>query len=338
LAMALHYAGHSPIVSLFRTIRLRVRGAIMRGLLYGGALAVACMSALLVVSARAHPGSGIVVDQKGQVFFQDIVGGAIWKIDERGKLSKYADVKGGHWLALDAAGKFSKATPKYYQRITLDGEKPALIHADGGAPLVVSSDGNLYYASGDKDDRPGGLALTRETPDGTRTSFSPALTKVLHQIDDGITGLASGPDGSLYVACWTAAIKVKLDGTVTTLAHPITVKDCDEDKADHKASSRLPLLRGLAVDSDGTVYAAATSCHCTIKITPEGQVETVLKAERPWSPTGVAIHGRDVYVLEFSNANGPATEGWRPRVRKLGRDGKVATLASISQEKKKSPQ
>ena len=96
LAMALHHAGHSPIVSLFRTIRLRVRGAIMRGLLYDGALAVACLSALFVVSAHGHPGSGIVVDQKGQVFFQDIVGGAIWKIDERGKLSKYADVKGGH--------------------------------------------------------------------------------------------------------------------------------------------------------------------------------------------------------------------------------------------------
>jgi hypothetical protein len=117
-----------------------------------------------------------------------------------------------------------------------------------------------------------------------------------------------------------------------------TVKDCDEDKADHKASSRLPLLRGLAVDSDGTVHAAATSCHCTIKITPDGQVGMVLKAERPWSPTGVAIHGPDVYVLEFSNANGPATEGWRPRVRKLGRDGKVATLATISDEKKRSPQ
>ena len=205
-----------------------------------GALAIA-FAAVLNGGASAHPSSGIVVDQKGQVFFQDIVGGAIWKIDERGKLSKFADVKGGHWLALDAEGKFSKATPKYYQRITPDGVKPALIHADGGAPLVVNSDGNLYYASGDKDDRPGGLALTRETPDGTRTSFSPALTKVLHQIDDGITGLASGPDGSLYVACWTAVFKVKMDGTVTTLAHPITVKDCDEDKADHKASSRLPL-------------------------------------------------------------------------------------------------
>ena len=191
----------------------------MRGLLFGGALAVPCLSALFVVSARAHPGSGIVVDQKGQVFFQDIVGGAIWKIDERGKLSKYADVKGGHWLALDAEGKFSKATPKYYQRITLDGEKPALIHADGGAPLVVSSDGNLYYASGDKDDRPGGLALTRETPDGTRTSFSPALTKVLHQIDDGITGLASGPDGSLIAdsSCENTLPGVLVDTSLTPI-------------------------------------------------------------------------------------------------------------------------
>jgi hypothetical protein len=83
------------------------------------------------------------------------------------------------------------------------------------------------------------------------------------------------------------------------------------------------------------VYAAATSCHCVIKITPGGKVETVLKAERPWSPTGVATQGRDVYVLEYTNANGPATEGWRPRVRKLGRDGKVTTLATISDEAKK---
>jgi sugar lactone lactonase YvrE len=271
------------------------------------------------------------VDQKGQVFFQDIVGGVIWKIDEQGKLTKYSDVKGGHWLALDTDGMFSRATPKYFQRITPDGVKPALIHADGGAPLVINSDGNLYYASGDQDDRPGGLALTRETPEGKRTPFAPALTKALHQIDDGITGLANGPDGTLYVACWTAVFQVNRDGAVKAVVHPIRVKDCDEDKADHKASNRLPYLRGLAVGSDGTVYAAATSCHCLIKITPAGQVETVLKAERPWSPTGVAILGRDVYVLEYTHANGPAVEGWQPRVRKLEWNGKVTTLATISQ-------
>jgi sugar lactone lactonase YvrE len=310
--------------------------ATMRRLLIDIACAIAFV-ALFCGRASAHPSSGIVVDPKGQVFFQDIVGGVIWKIDEQGKLTKYSDVKGGHWLALDADGKFSRATPKYYQRITPDGVKPTLIHADGGASLVIGSDGNLYYASGwesvgDRDDRPGGLALTRETPDGKRTTpFAPALTKAVHQIDDGITGLASGPDGALYVACWTAVFKVNRDGTVKTVAHPIIVKDCDEDKADHKASNRLPYLRGLAVGSDGTVYAAATSCHCLIKIKPDGQVETVLKAERPWSPTGVAIHGKDVYVLEYTNANGPAVEAWRPRVRKLEWSGKVTTLATISQ-------
>src|SRR6516225_4304632 len=113
----------------------------MRRSLIDAALALVFV-ALMNGAVSAHPSSGIVVDQKGQVFFQDIIGGVIWKIDERGKLSKYADVKGGHWLALDAEGKFSRATPKYCKRITPDGAKPALIHADGGAPLVVNSDGN----------------------------------------------------------------------------------------------------------------------------------------------------------------------------------------------------
>ena len=144
-------------------------------------------------------------------------------------------------------------------------------------PIVVNCDGNLYYGSSDQNDSPGGLAVTRETPAGTRTRFSPSSTEALHQIDDGVTGLASGPDGSLYVACWTAVFKVQMDGTVTTLAHPIEVKGCDEDKADHKPASRLPYLRGLAVDSEGTVYAAATSCHQLIKITTDGRTETALK-------------------------------------------------------------
>jgi hypothetical protein len=278
--------------------------------------------------AAAHPASAIVVDNEGQVFFIDS-GRAVMKIDRQGRLQAIHEIKDGHWMTLDAQGAFSRAAPRYFRRITADGVKPALIYAGGGAPLVVNSDGNLYYASGDQDDRPGGLALIKETPDGSRTKFSPALTKALHQIDDGVTGLASGPDGSLYVACWTAVFNVKMDGTVKRLAHPINVKDCDEDKADHNPASRLPFLRGLAVGPDGTVYAAATSCHCVIKITIDGAVETVLKAARPWSPTGVAIHGRDLYVLEYTNANGPATEGWRPRVRKLAPDGVVSTLVTM---------
>jgi len=50
-----------------------------------------------------------------------------------------------------------------------------------------------------------------------------------------------------------------------------------------------------------------------VKITADGIVETVLKTERPWSPIGVAVQGGDVYVLEYTNANGGLEEGWLPR-------------------------
>jgi hypothetical protein len=123
---------------------------------------------------------------------------------------------------------------------------------------------------------------------------------------------------------------VTQDGTVSTIVQGVVVKDCDEDRADHRPSNRLPCLRGLAVDAQATIYAAATSCHRLLKIAPDGKVESVMTAERPWSPTGMAVHGGAVYVLEYTNANGGPNEGWLPRVRRLGRDGSVTTLATIS--------
>jgi hypothetical protein len=35
-------------------------------------------------------------------------------------------------------------------------------------------------------------------------------------------------------------------------------------------------------------------------------------------------------VLEYTNANGPATEGWFPRVRKIDKAGKVMMVADLS--------
>jgi sugar lactone lactonase YvrE len=149
-------------------------------------------------------------------------------------------------------------------------------------------------------------------------------------LGEGVFGLAAGPNGSVYASSWDAIFKVSSNGTVATVVHPVIVKDCDEDRADHKPTNRLLYLRGIAVDETGTIYAAATSCHRVLKIAPDGKGESALRAERPWSPTGVALHGGAVYVLEYTNANGGADDGWQPRVRKLGRDGRVTTLATIT--------
>ena len=107
--------------------------------------------------------------------------------------------------------------------------------------------------------------------------------------------------------------------------------DCDKHP---RAIQDAPSLRGLAVDARGVVYVAATGCRRVISITPDAKVATVLKSESPWAPCGVALHGNDLYVLEHINANSEAHEDWPPRVRRLGRDGKVTTLVTFAPQQK----
>src|SRR5262245_15079561 len=265
----------------------------------GAILAVSCLCGLFTGRAFAHPASGIVVNAKGEVFFVH-TGTGVGKIDAQGKLTYIHNVKGGgHFLAPDAEGKYSTQLPRLFERITLEGDKPSLLYASGGAPFVVHPDGNLYYGSGfpDGDDlAPGGLTLTRLSPDGKRSLFALDLQKTLAKLEEAVPGLAVGPDGSLFVACPNAILKVKTDGTVSTFVHPVEVKDCDDvfGKYPDAPFFHAPYLRGLDVTAEETVYAAVTGCRCVVKISKEGKVETVLKSEKPWSPTGVRSEERRV--------------------------------------------
>ena len=290
--------------------------------------AVLTICAIFVTLSLAHPGSGIVIDQQGHIFFQDSLGRIVWKIDEQGQLTKFFQGKGGHWMCLDAKGSFARGAIKYFERITPDGFIPALIFADGGAPIVVTRSGKLYYPSHPSQEdemSPGGQQLAEMLPNGKRTLFAPELKVALEKLNEGVTGLAAGADDTLYVASDSAVFKIKSDGRVTTLAHPTTKCDGDSDL-------RTRFLRGLDVSADGIVYVADTGCGSVVKITPDGQAKPVLRVERPWSPTGIALQGSDIYILEYTNAMGHANDGWLPRVRKLGRDGKALTLATISKE------
>jgi hypothetical protein len=88
----------------------------------------------------------------------------------------------------------------------------------------------------------------------------------------------------------------------------------------------------MAVAPDGNLYYVCNDEKRILgglQIAPEGKVATVLKAESPWAPCGVALHGEDIYVLEHINPNSEAHEDWPPRVRKVGRDGQVTTLVSF---------
>jgi hypothetical protein len=280
----------------------------------------------------AHPGSGIVVDDRGTVYFT-YSGHGVMRLDASGRLTTIHADPGGHWLALDATGAFAQATPLKFQRVTPDGSIPALIFASGGAPIAVGDDGFLYYGADSTNNGlpPGARSVARFRSHGERALFSPGLQEELANRKDGITGLAAGPNGSIYVATWNGVIILARDGSIAKVMHPVAVPGCDSDPADHNpANASSPLLRGLAVDALGNIYVAATSCHRLIRIDLAGHVTSILASERPWSPTGVAVRGGDVYVLEYTNANGPKTEGWRPRIRKRIADGSWTTITEVT--------
>jgi DNA-binding beta-propeller fold protein YncE len=281
------------------------------------------LNILIEITASAHPGSGIVVDEYGQIYFTD-TGKGVWKIDTKGKLT-YIPASRFHWMTIDPGGNFAesqKSFGEYFERVTPQSNKPALIMCSD-FPLVVNKDGNIYYAN----TRPSTTKIIRRTPDGKESVL--ASDKIFEYISD----IATGADGSLYIteasnANANTIRKITIDGTVSIIATFVG-----------KGGNDLPLetvpsyCRGLAVDSTGTIYVAATGSRSVLRITPQGEVTTILQEPSPWTPTGVAISKGEVYVLEWHDVtpeNLEVREAWIPQVRKIGLDGKVTTLATIS--------
>src|SRR5947207_162693 len=287
-------------------------------------LITALVTLVVANSALAHPGSGIAVDREGQVYFTQTNGKGTWKLSPKGELTLISDVR-HHWLDIDLEGSFSRSNLKDFQRITPEGARPAILTC-GNFPFTVNRDGNVYYSSW----KPGRLEINRQSPDGKVSLMQ--LEGATNTAIGGVTGMASGPDGSLVVTDGSMLLKVTMPGRVLTLMQKVVVSDCPDDlpKPHLRGAPPAPNLRGLAVDSEGTVYAAANRCRAVVKITPDGKITTILFAVAPWSPTGVAVADGVVYVEEYDfPEEGPRQYEQRPRVRRISRDGKVSTLAIV---------
>jgi len=281
----------------------------------------------VVNSGLAHPGSGIAVDRDGQVYFTQTNGKGTWKVSPKGELSLISEVR-HHWLDIDLEGHFSRSNLKDFQRITPDGATPTILLC-GDFPFTVNRNGNIYYALW----KPGRLEINRQSPDGKVSAIQ--LEGATNTAIGGVTGMASGRDGSLFVTDGSVLLKVTLLGRVSTLVARVLVSDCPDDlpQPHLRGAPAAPFLRGLAVDSEGIVYAAANRCRAVLKITPDGKVTTILRATAPWSPTGVAVADGVIYVQEYDFPEaGPRQYQQRPRVRKIARDGKLTTLAIVGEK------
>jgi sugar lactone lactonase YvrE len=276
-------------------------------------------------AASAHPGSGIAIDKQGNIYFTD-TGKGVWKIDKDHKLT-YIPASRFHWMTLDTAGYFA-GSPKsfggYFERVTLQSNKPALIMCSD-FPLVVGKDGNIYYA----DTRAGSAKIIRRTADGKETVL--AADKIFQYVG----GIAAGPDDSIYITeasdpAANTVRKITMNGAMSSIA-----TYAGKSGKDLPVETVPSYCRGLAVDSTGTIYVAATGNRSILKITPQGKITTILQVPGPWTPTGVAIFHGEIYVLEWHDVIAEKQEvrtAWLPRVRRIGQDGKLTTLASVSRE------
>lgn len=277
-------------------------------------------SILVAIPVSGHPGSAIAVDPKGRVFFVD-TGGGVFRIDAPGRLTRL----GGpafHWMALDLAGYFANRTLP-------SGPGWELVAAGSEPTLVLSSDFPVVVAGGalftPRPAADGRIRIHRFEPDGRESVL--ATLQFRAERDRWLGGLAAGPEGSLYFTEGNSVRRLARDGKVTTLAEEVQVAGCLKPPGYVPDSGRD--LRGLAVAPDGTVYVAASGCSALLRVTPRGETTVVLRSEPPWAPTAVALHGEDVYVLEYTHSPGDDRRAWLPRVRKVARGGEVSVLVRV---------
>jgi len=292
-------------------------------------LAIILLLAIALVfvanNVLAHPGSGIVVDRHENVYFVD-TGSGVWKIDQSGKLTRLSG-PAYHWMAIDVEGRLAKVTLPYFSSgdatVTRVGVDPTLLLASD-FPITVGRDGSLYYPWIRGSEQ---LQVFRLSPSGTTTVFMTLPTNTESGPPRWLNGAAVGPDGSFYYTENNAVRRITPQGELITVAVNVKLSGCDSVPG---IDAHLrPFLRGLDVDAQGTVYVAATGCRGVLKITADGKVTTILQTSSPWSPTGVAVFGNDLYVLEYLHTAGDNRRDWLPRVRKLTSDGRVVTIATI---------
>jgi DNA-binding beta-propeller fold protein YncE len=281
-------------------------------------------TALVVIGVApaimGHPGSGIAVDRQGQVYFLD-TGSGLWRIDRRGQVTHLSRTR-FHWLAIDVDDCFANTqfpSGPLGEIIKVGTNPTVLLSSD--YPIAIGKDGNLYYPSGGA----GNLRMMKMEPSG-----SSSVVVALPPMANGkplphIGGLVAGADGSLYYTEDGAVRRISARGqvdavvTVQAAANPPSIPALDQH----------PYLRGVALDARAAMYVADTGDARVLKITPNGQVTTLAQTKSPWAPTGIALFGSDIYVLEFLHTASDVRREWLPRVRKISADGTATIIMTV---------
>ena len=262
--------------------------------------------------ATAHPGVGIVMDSKGNVFYTDLR--HIWKIDNKGTrtiavqnvhsheiyLDENDNLYGEHlWYEGEATDKWGHYVWKYSPSGTIEKVIPPSEGFLTNYSFVRDDHDHMFWA-----DRNGTCQqITRKNPDQTSTHLGK------HCFSD-IRWMTATPEGNVYLIDAYDLKKVEPNGNVKIMAENIP-----ERKLTQFTVNDSHLAMGLWTDKKENVYVAIYGARKVKKITPDKKVSVVVETSMMWSPTGglVAPNG-DFWLLEYSQTN-------QARVERITVDG-----------------
>ena len=269
---------------------------------------------LLSLTAGAHPGVGMVMDSRGNVYYTDLK--HVWKIAPDGTKSIAVPNVHTHELCLDAHDNLygehlwyeGDATKKWGHRVwrlSPDGTLADVIPAREGFlqnySFVRDRAGNMYWA-----DRRRRTVIRKHAPDGRTSDVAPGA-----DFRD-VRWMISSPEGVLYLIDDDHLRRISPDGSVSILA-----RNLKERRLGQFFVNDQHTLMGLWLDGQGNVLVAVYGAGLVKKVSADGRVTVVARSPFPWSPTGglVAPDG-DLWLLEYSLTNAA-------RVRRIGKDGAI---------------
>ena len=269
-------------------------------------------------------------------------------IAENGELSRFVSGKHSHDVFLEsggdlfvadvAAGAGNKWRSSLW-RITPVRSTSVVIaptenrKAFWGNAFTLDRDGNVYFgyknnpSAGEMEDE---VLLLKRRPDGVVSVLAGSAGGHV----DG-TGprarfrnpgaMAWGTNDALYVTDVDSIRKVSRDGAVTTHVRSLTA--LQPDVVSSRATSQ-PF--GLTFDRASSLYVADFGSRSVLTIGPNGNLIRSLRSEPEWSPVGVAVDGKALYVMEIAPNQRGAAQG--PRVRRITPDGTATTSATVKNE------
>ena len=289
-------------------------------------------SLIFVSEASAHPAWAIVVDDKNQIYISDLV--KIWKIDTSGEVSVFSE-RHTHEMTLSKDGNilgeelhYEPSSQKYTAalwRITPNGEFSYILAPTETPPKGISiwknAGGATYYFGQTEIEPRENFLLKRSAKGDVKVLLGDEQKAMNHRqiVPYSFAGMAFAPDGSLFVKNGTTIWKVTLDDRVSVFVDQLQMSAIVPNTA----------LYGLTVDAENNVYTADFTNKKVLKIAPDKKISIVAQSEKDWSPTGVYYKNKNLYVLE----NKTVSSGSNPivRVRKIGFDGKISTVATIGE-------